>query len=455
MRQVANSLTFVLLITMALSFAIDDYIEGGVVTAVILLNICVGFYQDYKAAKDIESLKILSAPESSVLRDGTLDKVKAAELVPGDIVHLHVGSIVPADLRLIDSMNAATDEAFLTGESLPVDKTPASIFHDEALPTGDRTNLAFSGSKMTAGRCTGIVIATGMQTEVGKIAVMLRQGNTKKVHHSGFKKVVKTFVNGVKTVLGLIGTPLQVSLSKFALLLFALAILLAIIVFSANKWQVGGEVLIYGICVAVAVIPESLIAVLTITLAVGAKAMSKAHVIVREIAAIEAVGGVTNICSDKTGTLTQGRMITRKALISGVGTIEVQETADPYNPHSGLVKLDGESLDLDEFSPSSALQRFFRTIALCNLSTVEPIGTSSTSQGGDAITGNETKDRMVDDDGDTDGSTIQSATPTRPTTASSETVRMSFLCNRLSAYEIYGMLLGKTQAHVCETTGLF
>jgi magnesium-transporting ATPase (P-type) len=366
------------------------------------------FWQDYKAEKTIQSLKKLTAPESNVLRDGTLDKIKAVDLVPGDIVHLNVGSIVPADLRLIDGMNAYTDEAFLTGESLPVEKTPATIFDDENLPTGDRTNLAFAGSEMKSGRCTGIVIATAMETEVGKIAHMLRQKDNVPQADSMLVRFKDKFVGGVKVILGLVGTPLQVSLSKFALLLFGLAILLAIIVFSASKWEVGGEVLIYGICVAVAVIPESLIAVLTITIAVGAKAMARSNVIIRVSSAIEAVGGVTNICSDKTGTLTQGRMITRKALIPGVGTLSVHDTTDPYNPGSGHVKLDEHLLDLDDYPNSPLLDTFLRTIALCNLSTIEaPSGLAPVSSGGKKI--KDAADR-TDDGIETETSTQRSAT---------------------------------------------
>ncbi|KAF2113812.1 hypothetical protein BDV96DRAFT_613638 [Lophiotrema nucula] len=423
LRQVSNSLTLVLVITMGLSFGISDYIEGGVISAVIVLNICVGFYQDYKAEKTIQSLKKLTAPESNVMRDGVVAKIRAVDLVPGDIVHLNVGTIVPADLRLVDGMNAFTDEAFLTGESLPVEKTPTVTFTDEELPTGDRTNLAFSGSQMKSGRCTGIVVATAMQTEVGRIAHMLRHKEEEKKPDSLLALIWKKIVSGVKTILGLTGTPLQITLSKFALLLFGLAILLAIIVFSANKWQVGGEVLIYGICVAVAVIPESLIAVLTITIAVGAKAMAKSNVIIRVAAAIEAVGGVTNICSDKTGTLTQGRMVARKAIIPGVGTLAVHDTTDPYDPRSGHITLDGERLDPDEYTASSLLVRFFRTIALCNMSTVVPNSQSEDQRedvGEDGNHSSQTKDRIISDD---DASSQRSATLTRPTTASSETER--------------------------------
>ncbi|KAJ4314755.1 hypothetical protein N0V94_006299 [Neodidymelliopsis sp. IMI 364377] len=414
MRQISNSLTFVLIIVMAISFGIDDYIEGGVITAVILLNIIVGFWQDYRAEKTIESLKKLTAPEATVTRNGIPDqKVKAIDLVPGDIVQLNVGSIVPADLRLIDGVNAFTNEAFLTGESLPVEKTPSKKFDDADIATADRTNLAFSGSEMTSGRCRGIVVATAMDTEVGQIATMLRQKKDDKAQSQGFfAKLCWRFVNGLRTILGLVGTPLQITLSKFALLLFGLAILLAIIVFSASKWVVGGEVLIYGICVAVAVIPESLIAVLTITIAVGGKAMAKANVITRVQSAIEAVGGVTNICSDKTGTLTQGRMVSKKALIPGVGTFRVDGITDPYNPGSGQVTLDGQVLGLDAYRPDAVLGRFLRTIALCNNSKVLPAHD-------ELETRNEKKaglDRYASDNkSETDSSTIESIS--RPPTA--------------------------------------
>lgn len=415
LRQVSNSLTFVLIIVMAISFGIDDYIEGGVITAVICLNIVVGFWQDYRAEKTIESLKKLTAPEATVTRNSTMDiKVKAVDLVPGDIVQLSVGSIVPADLRLIDGVNAFTNEAFLTGESIPVEKTPLKKFDDDDLATGDRTNLAFSGSEMTSGRCRGIVVATAMTTEVGKIATMLRQKKDDGAQSQNFfVRLANRFVNGLKTILGLVGTPLQITLSKFALLLFGLAILLAIIVFSAAKWQVGGEVLIYGICVAVAVIPESLIAVLTITIAVGGKAMAKANVITRVQSAIEAVGGVTNICSDKTGTLTQGRMVSKKAIIPGVGTFNVDGITDPFNPASGNVSLEGRTLDMGDYMPSPLVALFLRTIALCNNSKVLPAldsGNDSPSEKKGGLDG-----IAIDSDRDTDASTID--TISRPPTA--------------------------------------
>ncbi|KAF1830533.1 sodium P-type ATPase-like protein [Decorospora gaudefroyi] len=415
LRQMSNSLTFVLIIVMGISFGINDYIEGAVISAVIILNIVVGFWQDYRAEKTIESLKKLTAPEATVTRAGTMDiKVRAVDLVPGDVVQLSVGSIVPADLRLIDGVNAYTNEAFLTGESAPVEKTPWKTFDDEDLAIGDRTNLAFSGSEVSSGRCRGVVVATGMNTEVGKIATMLRQKVDAGPQSANvFVRFLKRVVSGTKTILGLVGTPLQITLSKFALLLFALAILLAIIVFSASKFQIGDEVLIYAICVAVSVIPESLIAVLTITIAVGGKAMAKANVVTRVQSAIEAVGGVTNICSDKTGTLTQGRMVAKTAIIHGAGTLTIDTITDPHNPTTGRVSLDNEPLNLDQFRPSTVVTRFLRTLALCNNSKIKPPSDSPDDSANEKK--NDLDHTASGDDRDTDASTID--TVSQPPTA--------------------------------------
>ncbi|KAH7002205.1 hypothetical protein EDB80DRAFT_578769 [Ilyonectria destructans] len=359
LQQVANALTVVLIAVTALSFAIQDYIEGAVVAAVIVLNIVVGLIQDYRAEQTIQSLYALSTPKCKVIRDGHSETIKAETLVKGDIVSLATGDVVPADLRLVQGINVSTDEALLTGESVAISKKPEAVFTDPDMPIGDRTNLVYSGSSVTRGRATGIVISTGMETEVGQIAELLR----KTKNDTTGKGPVGTFVfkayHSIRNILGLEGTPLQVTLSKFALLLFAFAILLAIIVFSVSKWKIEDEVLLYGICVGVAVIPESLLAVLTVTMAVATKAMVRGNVIVRQMPSLEAVGGVTNICSDKTGTLTQGRMITRKVWLRGnlLGTVE--GTANPYDPGSGTVSW---SRDL----AGSCLNAFLNTLVLCN-----------------------------------------------------------------------------------------
>ncbi|KAL7934386.1 cation transporting ATPase [Trichoderma chlorosporum] len=363
LQQVANALTAVLIAVMALSFAIHDFVEGGVVLAVILLNIIVGLIQDYRAEQTIQSLYALSTPKCKVIRSGFNDTVKAETLVKGDLVWLSTGDVVPADLRLVQGINLSTDESHLTGESVAISKKPDVIFNDPDLPMGDRTNLVYTGSSVTRGRATGIVISTGMNTEVGQIAELLRQ---KKKQNTGSGPVSRFCINFYQTtrnILGLEGTPLQVTLSKFALLLFALAIQLAVIVFSVSLWDIDDNVLLYGICVGVAVIPESLLAVLTVTMAVATKAMVKGHVIVRQMPSLEAVGGVTNICSDKTGTLTQGRMIARKVWLRGglVGLIE--GTANPYDPSSGTVSWSGSLV-------GTCFNAFLDTLVLCNNSTV-------------------------------------------------------------------------------------
>ncbi|KAH9885340.1 potassium/sodium eff [Xylariomycetidae sp. FL2044] len=377
LRQVSNSLTMVLILVMALSFAIQDFIEGGVIAAVILLNIVVGLVQDYRAEQTIQSLYALSAPTCKVIRSEKIETIKAESLVKGDIVLLNVGDIVPADLRLADGLNLSTDEALLTGESLPISKHPEATLTDADVPLGDRVNMVYSASTITRGRGTGIVTATGMETEVGKIAEMLRANPKTGDETSRTAMYWERVKASARSILGLEGTPLQVKLSKFALLLFALAILLAVIVFSASRWNIDDEVLIYGICVGVAVIPESLIAVLTISMAVGTKAMAKGNVIVRKLSALEAVGGVTNICSDKTGTLTQGKMITRKVWLPDGTAATVESCTHPFDPSSGTViwndgDQEGEgSRPMGSISPlPSTARQFVECLSLCNNATV-------------------------------------------------------------------------------------
>lgn len=285
-----------------------------------------------------------------------------------------MGDVIPADLRLGDSINLSTDEALLTGESLPISKHADRVLADQDVPLGDRVNMVYSASTITRGRATGIVTAVGMATEVGKIAGLLRQAKKSSEGKEGIAKMIHLTKEKIRVLLGLDGTPLQVSLSKFALLLFALAITLAIIVFSVSRFNVDDEVLIYGICVAVAVIPESLIAVLTISTALGTKAMAKGNVIVRKLAALEAVGGVTNICSDKTGTLTQGKMLAKRVWLADGTEVSVQGTTHPFDPSSGTVQYNGSELLPAKMKvtgrEAANLRALLETVALCNNSTV-------------------------------------------------------------------------------------
>ncbi|TGZ81585.1 potassium/sodium eff [Ascodesmis nigricans] len=347
-KQAANAMILVLVFAMALSYGTSDYVEGGVITAVIVLNIVIGFWQEFNAEKTVDSLRSLSSPSALVLRNGApgTTTIPSGPVVPGDIVELRVGDIVPADVRLFEAYNFAALEAILTGEPIPVIKEIEPIQGEQGV--GDRINMAFSGTEVTKGRARGIVVTTGMSTEMGAIAAAM-QSKSKKPNRSVDPKknkfnpirgsALRTW-DAIGKFLGLTeGTPLQRKLAKLAYTLFGCAILLAIIVFAVNKFNVTHEVTIYAIALGIAIIPESLIAVLTITMAVGMRLMAKSNVIVRKLDALEALGGVSNICSDKTGTLTQGKMVARKAWIPGVGIYSVERSQSANNPKSGFIVL--------------------------------------------------------------------------------------------------------------------
>ncbi|OQO11421.1 hypothetical protein B0A51_16866, partial [Rachicladosporium sp. CCFEE 5018] len=270
LRQVANAMTLILIIAMAVSFAIASYIEGGVVAAVIILNIVIGFMQEYSAEKTMDSLRSLSSPTASAVRDGKTVTVSTQEIVPGDLVEMKTGDVVPADVRIIEAVNFETDEALLTGESLPVRKDANSIFEDLTGP-GDRLNVAYSSSTVTKGRATGIVFATGMHTEIGSIAAALRKKDSKfrspkqskdgtvKPHHY-IEATVLTVTDAVGHFLGVnVGTPLQKKLARLALLLFFIAIICAIIVLGANNFRNRQEVIIYAVATGLSMIPASLV----------------------------------------------------------------------------------------------------------------------------------------------------------------------------------------------------
>lgn len=244
---------------MALSYGVTDYIEGGVITAVIILNVLIGFYQEFQAEKKMDSLRSLSSPSAAVLRDGHIETVPSADVVPGDIVRIKTGDTVPADLRLFDAMSLECDEKILTGEAIPVAKDvelDVTDCDETSIGVGDRLNMVYSSSTVTKGRGTGIVVFTGMFTEIGKIAESM-QGKTRKANRSlsrekgnlqPAKGAMLRMLDGIGAFLGLTtGTPLQRKLSKLAYTLFGCALILAIIVFGVNKFNVTNEVAIYAI----------------------------------------------------------------------------------------------------------------------------------------------------------------------------------------------------------------
>jgi Na+-exporting ATPase len=383
---------------MAVSFGIKSWIEGGVVAAVILLNVVVGFFQEYSAEKTMDSLRSLSSPTANVVRNGQVTSIPSHEVVPGDVVEVKMGDTIPADIRLVEAKNFETDEALLTGESLPVRKAENQTFDDTTGP-GDRLNVAYSSSTVTKGRARGIVFATGTFTEIGGIASALSQKDSKVRKpkrnsdgkagpHRYLEAYTLTLSDAAGRFLGVnVGTPLQRKLSKLAMLLFGIAIVCAIIVLGANKFSSDQEVIIYAVATGLSMIPASLVVVLTITMAAGTKRMVQRHVIVRNLKSLEALGAVTDICSDKTGTLTQGKMVARAAWVPGTGTYRVGTTNEPFNPTLGQIsfesqkpadinmKADKEGAAIIEASrllqdSTICLQDFLRVSALANLATV-------------------------------------------------------------------------------------
>ncbi|EMD00620.1 hypothetical protein BAUCODRAFT_81255 [Baudoinia panamericana UAMH 10762] len=406
-RQIANAMTLVLILAMAVSFGIRSWIEGGVIAAVIIINISVGFFQEFQAEKTMDSLRSLSSPTANVVRDKQNVSISTSEIVPGDLVELKVGDTIPADTRLVETVNFETDEALLTGESLPVRKNAGDVFAPDTGP-GDRLNVAYSSSTVTKGRATGIVFATGMSTEIGTIAAALRkkEGKVRPVKrkedgtahpHRYLEAAALTVYDAVGAFLGVnIGTPLQQKLSRLAVLLFFVAVICTIIVLAANYFLSRQEVIIYAVATGLSMIPASLVVVLTITMAAGTKRMVERNVIVRNLRSIEALGGVTDICSDKTGTLTQGKMVAKKAWIPATGTYTIGDIEEPFNPTKGEISHcskepremseegQGERTSYAELvQRSDDLKEYLRVASLANLAHVRETETGSWTARGD------------------------------------------------------------------------
>ncbi|SCV04793.1 LAMI_0H19196g1_1 [Lachancea mirantina] len=349
-HQICNAMILVLFISMVISLAMRDWISGGVIAFVVFINVAIGSFQEYKASKTMNSLRTLSTPSAHVIRDSRDQTLSSKLLVPGDICRISAGDTVPADLRLLDCVNFETNEALLTGEALPIAKDARLVFGaDEDVPVGDRLNLAYASSTVSKGRATGVVIKTGLNTEIGSIAQSLRGENSlisKDEDKNFMQNAAKTIKTSIGSFLGTnVGTPLNRKLSKLAVLLFFVAVVFAIVVMATQKYHVNKEVAIYAICVAISMIPSSLVVVLTITMSVGAKVMAQRNVVVRKLDSLEALGAVNDICSDKTGTLTQGRMIVRQAWVPSFGTLVINGSNDPLNPTVGTVEL------IPRFSP--------------------------------------------------------------------------------------------------------
>lgn len=373
--QLANALTLVLLAALALSFGVQDFIEGAVIAAVIFLNTTVGFFQEYRAEKTMESLRQLSSPTALVIRNGESLHVPAKTVVPGDVVIIKDGDVVPSDLRLISTSNLEVSEQLLTGESVPVPKDIEDIDDPRLdLSIGDRLNLCYSSTVVTKGRGVGITIGTGMNTQIGRIAEAMNQSPSGK-RDTAAPLGLRIWDN-ILHFLGIRGgTPLQMKLSKLAFILFGCAMLLAILVFSAAKFNINNEVVLYAIATAIAIIPESLVAVLTLTMAVGTRKMASENVIVRKLDALENLGGVTDICSDKTGTLTLGQMSVRTFWLGGLGSDSATYSAETgHNAIEpvGIIRQgdDEKSFMVEAGQLDEGFAQAVRAAALCNVSSI-------------------------------------------------------------------------------------
>jgi Ca2+-transporting ATPase len=268
-----------------------EFINGGVILLIVILNATIGAIQEVRASNALDALKKIGAPTSRVVRNGKTIVIPTSEIVLGDIVYIEDGSIIPADLRLIESSNLKIQEAALTGESVPVDKK-ATITYNKSLPMGDRKNICYSSSIVTYGNGVGIAIDIGMKTEVGKIATML---NEQKEEESPIKKKL----NKVGKLLTIVGAVAAVII---------LIVGFATINYSTSSFHDYIEPIMLAITLAVAVIPEGLPAMATIVMALGVQRMAKKNAIVRKLPVVETLGSATVICSDKTGTLTLNKM---------------------------------------------------------------------------------------------------------------------------------------------------
>lgn len=307
-NQFKDFMILVLMVAAVISGVLGDVIDTIAIILIVIINAIIGFIQEYRAEKAMQALKKMSTSMAKVIRDNAVRQLPSGDIVPGDLVLIEAGDILPADLRIIKSDQLKVNEASLTGESVAVEKT-TGVIEAENLPLGDRTNMAYKGTHVTYGKGRGIAVATGMETELGKIAEMLGGETTK--------------------------TPLQKRLTAFGkklavIILFICAIIFVIGLLRGEKTLL---MLLTAISLAVAAIPEALPSVVTIALAIGAKRMVKQNALVRKLTAVETLGSVTFICTDKTGTLTENRM-TVEALFDGVEVIPKEKVQKEVLPES-------------------------------------------------------------------------------------------------------------------------
>jgi magnesium-transporting ATPase (P-type) len=333
--QFHNPLIYVLISAAAITFALDDLVDTGVILAVVLINAFIGFVQEGKAEKALEAVSAMLASHATVRRDGAWHQIDAAMLVPGDVVQLESGDRVPADLRLLRVKNLRIDEAALTGESVVADKDTEPVA--EEAPIGDRACMAYSGTVVGTGQAQGVVVATGKLSEIGRIGTMVDEVAT-------------------------LATPLTRRLDQFALRITLFIVVVGLITFLFGYYGRGLPLLDIFLAVvglAVAAIPEGLPAIVTIVLAIGTRTMARNKALVRRLPAVETLGSVTVICSDKTGTLTKNEMTAVRVMLP-THTLEVSGAG--YGPEGGFQR-DGVAVAGED---DAGLLELARCALLCN-----------------------------------------------------------------------------------------
>lgn len=330
--QFKDFMVLVLLAATIVSGLLGEIADAVTIMAILIVNAILGFIQEYRAEKSIDSLKSLTAPEARVLRDGMEVRIPAADLVPGDIVLMEAGDRIPADIRWIQAVNVEVEESALTGESHPVNKM-VSALKDELTPMADRANMGYMGTVVVNGRGAGVVVATGMETEMGIIAGMIQSVEDEE-------------------------TPLQKRLAQLGKYLVLISIAVCALVVATGVWRGEGfyKMFLAGVSLAVAAIPEGLPAIVTVALAIGVQRMVKRKAIIRKLPAVETLGCATVICSDKTGTLTQNEMTVRQIYTD---RRMVAVTGQGYDPK-------GEFHGGDPMKDKDPLKETLKIAALCN-----------------------------------------------------------------------------------------
>ena len=333
LSQFKSLLILILIAAAIMSVFLGDLAESLAIGAIVLLSVLLGFIQEFRAERAIDALRQMAAPTARVLRDAVEQKIRSRELVPGDLILLGIGDRVPADARIIDAPNLKVDEAVLTGESVAVDKQCDRLARDDIV-VGDRTNMVFSGTLVTYGRGLAAVTATGMQTEFGKITGLL-----------------ETISSGA--------TPLQQNLNRIARVLAGVALVVVLMITAGGVLRSLPlfEMFLFGVALAVAVVPEALPAVVTISLALGVQRMSRRNALVRHLPAVETLGSTSVICTDKTGTLTRNEMAVREIFADNT-TVTVTGTG--YAPE-GHFEIKGETTE-----PGPVLVEFLRGATLAS-----------------------------------------------------------------------------------------